>query len=207
MHHRLPRQRAFVATLAALAGYVDAVGFLTLGGYFVSFMSGNSTRLGVSSWADLRGAAIAFTLIVVFVSGVAVTTYAFHRSAARRPMHVLQLVAFVLALATALALANLPFIGMIAATFAMGAMNAVYHRESALPVGLTYMTGTLVRMGEAFANGALGHERGAWRPYAWHWAALVAGAAAGAFAHLLLGSAALGVASVTAIAVAYLLAT
>ncbi|HAL05769.1 MAG TPA: hypothetical protein DCP26_00205, partial [Brevundimonas sp.] len=34
--------------LAALAGYVDSLGFLHLGGVFVSFMSGNSTRLAVS---------------------------------------------------------------------------------------------------------------------------------------------------------------
>ncbi|WP_312220062.1 YoaK family protein, partial [Brevundimonas sp.] len=34
--------------LAALAGYVDSLGFLHLGGVFVSFMSGNTTRLAVS---------------------------------------------------------------------------------------------------------------------------------------------------------------
>ncbi|MDM8353607.1 DUF1275 family protein, partial [Brevundimonas diminuta] len=34
--------------LAGLAGYVDSLGFLHLGGVFVSFMSGNTTRLAVN---------------------------------------------------------------------------------------------------------------------------------------------------------------
>jgi uncharacterized membrane protein YoaK (UPF0700 family) len=41
------RIRTLAAGLSALAGYVDAIGFIKLGGFFVSFMSGNSTRLGV----------------------------------------------------------------------------------------------------------------------------------------------------------------
>jgi uncharacterized membrane protein YoaK (UPF0700 family) len=32
----------------ALAGYADGIGYLYLGSLFVSFMSGNSTRMGVS---------------------------------------------------------------------------------------------------------------------------------------------------------------
>ena len=42
------RNVALACALSALAGYVDGIGFLHLGGLFVSFMSGNSTRLGVS---------------------------------------------------------------------------------------------------------------------------------------------------------------
>ena len=40
-------QHVTLVALSTLAGYVDATGFLMLGGFFVSFMSGNSTRLGV----------------------------------------------------------------------------------------------------------------------------------------------------------------
>jgi uncharacterized membrane protein YoaK (UPF0700 family) len=39
---------ALACALSALAGYVDGIGYLHLGGLFVSFMSGNSTRMGVS---------------------------------------------------------------------------------------------------------------------------------------------------------------
>src|ERR1700712_620485 len=61
---------ALACALSALAGYVDGVGFLHLGGLFVSFMSGNSTRLGVSlaqrHWSN---AAEAIGLIALFVVG------------------------------------------------------------------------------------------------------------------------------------------
>ena len=35
------RSRIFACLLAALAGFVDAIGFIRSGGFFVSFMSGN----------------------------------------------------------------------------------------------------------------------------------------------------------------------
>jgi uncharacterized membrane protein YoaK (UPF0700 family) len=64
------RNIALACALSALAGYVDAIGFLHLGGLFVSFMSGNSTRMGVSLAAGEWGAAAeAFGLIALFVAG------------------------------------------------------------------------------------------------------------------------------------------
>src|SRR4051812_19574859 len=63
---------ALACALSALAGYIDGIGFLHLGGLFVSFMSGNSTRLGVSAAAaDWPKALEALLLIVLFVIGAA----------------------------------------------------------------------------------------------------------------------------------------
>ncbi|MDB5521663.1 MAG: hypothetical protein JWQ82_1260, partial [Tardiphaga sp.] len=44
--------------LSGLAGYIDTIGFISLGGFFVSFMSGNTTRLGIEL-AGLKGGGIA----------------------------------------------------------------------------------------------------------------------------------------------------
>ncbi|MDB5537022.1 MAG: hypothetical protein JWQ65_1897, partial [Devosia sp.] len=32
--------------LTAAAGFIDAIGFIKLGGFYTSFMSGNTTQLG-----------------------------------------------------------------------------------------------------------------------------------------------------------------
>lgn len=61
---------ALACALSGLAGYVDGIGFIHLGGLFVSFMSGNSTRLGVmiaemNWWKTLE----AVRLIAMFVVG------------------------------------------------------------------------------------------------------------------------------------------
>src|ERR1700752_2886129 len=66
------RNLALACALSALAGYVDGIGYLHLGGLFVSFMSGNSTRLGVTlANGHFQSAAQAFGLIVLFVFGAA----------------------------------------------------------------------------------------------------------------------------------------
>ncbi|WP_440222437.1 YoaK family protein [Dokdonella sp. MW10] len=183
------RTRHEAAAIAALAGYVDAVGFLSLGGFFVSFMSGNSTRLAAGLAGAAHDALVASALIATFVAGVTAGFLVARRSA--RPAIVVALVAALLAVAALLGSGREPWFAAFVATFAMGAVNAAFAREGGLPVGLTYMTGTLVKLGQAIAEALSGGDRGAWWPYAWHWAALVAGATLGALAHGWAGVAAL----------------
>ena len=47
MHRYDPARQRLALGLAGLAGLVDAAGLVVAGGYFTSFMSGNTTRLGV----------------------------------------------------------------------------------------------------------------------------------------------------------------
>ncbi|MES2057081.1 MAG: YoaK family protein, partial [Pseudomonadota bacterium] len=64
---------ALALGLAAIAGFVDAVAFVTIGQFFVSFMSGNSTRLAVSlATGAWHPAGFAAGLIALFVAGVAI---------------------------------------------------------------------------------------------------------------------------------------
>lgn len=56
--------------LAALAEFVDAIGFLKSGGLFVSFMSGNSTRMAIGLAEATRLGVAAAALIALFVLGV-----------------------------------------------------------------------------------------------------------------------------------------
>jgi len=62
----------FAALLAALAGMVDAIGYLHLSGLFVSFMSGNSTQLAVALGdGNLAEVGTIGKLIALFVLGAA----------------------------------------------------------------------------------------------------------------------------------------
>jgi uncharacterized membrane protein YoaK (UPF0700 family) len=66
------RNVVLACALSALAGYVDGIGFLHLGGLFGSFMSGNSTRMGVSlAQGQWLNAATALGLVALFVTGAA----------------------------------------------------------------------------------------------------------------------------------------
>jgi uncharacterized membrane protein YoaK (UPF0700 family) len=191
------RTRRLAAAIAALAGYVDAVGFLLLGGFFVSFMSGNSTRLAVGTAEGAAYATTALGLILIFVAGVAMGALIARR--ARRPRAVvLACVAVIIAVAALLAGVGHALTAGFGLALAMGLENSAFVAEGGLPVGLTYMTGTLVKLGQEL--GAVGSARDIVRcvPYALHWLALLAGAIAGALTFRILGSAALWPAVVTA---------
>lgn len=176
------------ATLSALAGYVDAVGFMTLGGFFVSFMSGNLTRLGVGLATDeWLQAGVAGGLIGLFVIGVIVGATVARRVGEERRSVVLAVEALLLLIGAGLCTVGQTGPGMVAVVMAMGVENAVFQRQGDVGVGLTYMTGTLVRMGQRIATALHGGPRWDWVPFLMLWLGLAAGGAVGAVVFLKLG--------------------
>ncbi len=181
------RARLLAICLASLSGFVDAVGFLKLGGLFVSFMSGNSTRLAVGLAEHSAAAALAGSLIAAFVTGV--VGGALLASAVRetRQMVVLAAVSILLAIAATMGALDLGHTAGIVMALAMGCANTVFERDGEVSIGVTYMTGTLVKCGQRIAAALRGGDRWAWVPYLLLWAGLVVGAIVGASVYAAIG--------------------
>ncbi|MFZ4120505.1 MAG: YoaK family protein [Caulobacterales bacterium] len=192
------RARQFAVGLSCLAGFVDALGFLALGGFFVSFMSGNTTRLGVGLAGHWPEAALAGALMGIFTLGVAFGVVIGRRAQAKRAGAVLALVAIAVSLAAVLATAGVTLVAGLVLAFAMGAENAVFERDGRVRVGLTYMTGALVGLGQRLANLVMGQSTTGWGFQASLWLGMAVGATLGAAAFNWIGLAALWAAAVAA---------
>jgi len=182
------RNVALACALSALAGYVDGIGFLHLGGLFVSFMSGNSTRMGVSlAEGQWLSAAEAFGLIVLFVFGAAAgSLIVLGRGTNRQPWLLLAAIA--------------------AIVVAMGLENAVFQIQGGGGLGLTYVTGALVKVGQQAAAALTGGARWGWVPNLLLWAAMVMGSLCGALAYYWINLAAIWFAAGAALALSAILA-
>jgi uncharacterized membrane protein YoaK (UPF0700 family) len=198
---------ALACALSAVAGYVDGIGFLHLGGLFVSFMSGNSTRLGVSlAQAHWSNAAEAIGLILLFVTGAACGSLIVLGQGANRQPWVLLTEASLLALAALCNQFGQPNAAIAAMVLAMGMENAVFQIDGGAGLGLTYITGALVKVGQLAATALTGGARWAWLPNLLLWAALVTGAACGASAYHWINLAAIWFAAGAALALAAIVA-
>jgi len=172
--------------LAALAGMVDAIGYLRLSHLFVSYMSGNSTQFAIAlGKGDFSQARAIILLIALFVLGAAGGQLLAHLTGRRHLTWVLIAAASLLAAAALFSAAPEPMV------LAMGALNASMHRAGRVGVSLTYVTGTLVKLGQGLgdyvASRAVGWD---WLQQAAPWVGLVAGAAVAGAAYLRIGAAA-----------------
>lgn len=185
--------------LSGLAGYIDTIGFISLGGFFVSFMSGNTTRLSIElAGLHTGGIATAATVLALFVGGVICGSLVGHFGGRRRKSAVLGLVAAALALAATLDMVGLSFAGAVLLAFAMGAENGVFQRDGEVTIALTYMTGTLVKMGQRMAGAMLGGPAFGWVRHLVLWLGLLTGCINGAIAHYLVGQGAVWLAALAA---------
>jgi len=178
---------ALAGFLAALAGTVDAIGYLHLGGLFVSFMSGNSTQLGAAlGQGDLAEAGIIAKLIVLFVIGSAAGQIVAAFAGTRHLAWVLITVVLLLALAAVLGTAPEPMV------LAMGALNASLRRAGSIPVSLTFVTGVLVRFGQGLGDFLTGRAtEPVWLLQGVPWVGLIAGVTLGTVTYDWIGEAAI----------------
>ena len=201
------RNISLACALSALAGYVDAIGFLHLGGLFVSFMSGNSTRMGVSlAEGQWVAAAESLGLIALFVIGAAGgSLIVLGRGLNRQPWVLLAEALLLAAGALAYAFAS-PNAAVAAIVLAMGMENAVFQIHGGGGLGLTYVTGALVKVGQLAAAALTGGARWVWWPNLLLWAALVAGSLCGALAYHWINLAAIWFAAAGALALSAVVA-
>lgn len=191
MIHSDRSARRIALLLAGLAGFVDAVGFQMLGGFFVSFMSGNTTRMAVGVVERTADGVRAGALILMFMAGVVVGSLV-GRRAQRRHRAVLWLMLLMLLLAACAMEAGWSMLSGLMLCAAMGTVNAMFERDGEVRVGLTYMTGALVKAGQSIAGRLSGEGGGA--AYGAHlllWMALACGAVLGAIAFQTAGAKAL----------------
>jgi uncharacterized membrane protein YoaK (UPF0700 family) len=89
---------------------------------------------------------------------------------------------------------------------AMGLENAVFQIDGGAGLGLTYVTGALVKAGQLIAAALSGGARWDWMPNLLLWAALVTGSLCGALAYHWLGLAAIWFAAGVAFVISTVLA-
>lgn len=187
---------ALVASLSVLAGMTDAIGFMASGD-FVSFMSGNTTRLAVAiSEGDLGLTLRLVILVATFIVGNALGVLV-ARLGGRRALPLLLCIATLLCTSAAWPFdAQLP--ALLAAIIAMGMLNAAVEEVNGLPVGLTYVTGALSRFGRGLGRWMLGERRSGWRVQLVPWSGMFIGAILGAVLEQHLGLKAMFVSAVLA---------
>ena len=173
--------------LTALAGYVDALGFVRLGGLYTSFMSGNTTQLSVSlAHGEIRHALLPILLVFGFLVGATLGS-GLSMVVPQRWATPVVLAYETLLIAAALALGlPTPELGLAAffMAMAMGAQNAVLAQVKGFRAGTTFVTGALFSLAQKIAEAFTGRgPRLGWLGDAAVWGALLVGAYLGTLAY------------------------
>jgi uncharacterized membrane protein YoaK (UPF0700 family) len=186
MQRYQPSLIAVAICLAALAGFVDALAFTSLGGFFASFMSGNSTRLGVGLATRSGGEVlVAGALVLSFVSGVILSSVIVRAAGSRHQAMLVAAAAGLLAIAALVSeVREGPLVALLMAA-AMAVVHVLLRRHYGLTASLT---DALVRLGESVADAMIdGADRWGWLAHLLLWSGFVAGAVLGTGAFFSLG--------------------
>ena len=165
------------AGMAFLAGATDVYGVARLHDLFVSFMSGNTTNLGIAlANADWPRAGLIGQIVALFVAGAAGGTVLSTLAGAAHRLAVSLAVTLLLAVPLVL-----PGLLVPSLVVSMGALNAFMNHIGAAAISLTYVTGALVKVGQGVGRALCGNT--AERDWLWQlplWFSLLAGSVAAA---------------------------
>jgi uncharacterized membrane protein YoaK (UPF0700 family) len=173
--------------LAALAGVLGATAFTHSAGYFVTFMTGNAQRAALGYFRhDVLVSVTAAVLLLCFVAGVVVASMCRRRFWAGHPHGPTVLTTVSLLAATALDVidegweeAQLDFPPIMLVVFGVGALNTSFVKDGEVAVPLSYVTGTLVKMGQGIERHIAGGTAADWLGYFLLFASFALGAAVG----------------------------
>lgn len=148
----------FASLATTLAGFLDAVGYNKLNHLYVSFMSGNSTHLGMSlavgSWGDVTSAAL---LIFTFVAGTIAGTLILD-AAARPLLAILAGELLLCAVGLVLVIAGMAEFALTLIALMMGMQNVIHQNINGTDAGKGFITGALFGLGQSLARVFRGKE-------------------------------------------------
>jgi uncharacterized membrane protein YoaK (UPF0700 family) len=173
--------------LAALAGLLGATAYTHSAGYFVTFMTGNAQRAVLGFFRGDVVLSISAALIVVcFVAGVVIASACRRHFWVAHPHGPTVLTTFSLMAATVVDLfdegwsdANLDFVPILLVAFGIGALNTSFVKDGEVSVPLSYVTGTLVKMGQGIERHIAGGKAADWLGYFLLFTSFALGAALG----------------------------
>lgn len=141
--------------LAGLAGVLAATAYTHSEGYFVTFMTGNAGRAALGLFTDSQWMSIsAAALLVSFISGVVIASLCHRHVWRSRPHGALRLTGVSLLAATVTDWIEggpalpVPLLPILLVAFGVGALNTTFVRDGEVSIPLSYVTGTVVKLGQ-----------------------------------------------------------
>ena len=148
--YRFESTTLFVWLLVAAAGVTDALLYLHSKEMLAVYMTGNSSKMArFFQQGDLAKALPLLTIVLTFIAGTTLAAWLGNKAASWRAPLLLLLVAVLLALACPFTSEKFSLGPVLLISAAMGTLNQVRRSEA----GVTFITGTLVRLGRALAAG------------------------------------------------------
>ncbi|MFG3616337.1 YoaK family protein [Nocardia sp. NPDC047654] len=179
--------------LAALAGLIGAAAFTHTAGYFVTFMTGNTERAVLGYFHDEPDMALAATgLLMSFLAGVVVASWCRRRYWSGHPHGSTLLTTACLALASVIDILEyrrgiepIGLLPIMLVAFGVGALNTSFVHNGEVSVPLSYVTGTLVKMGQGIERHLSGGDYADWLGHFLVYTGFVLGALLGGLLSLL----------------------